>query len=126
MFDVPILVPTHTLDDLQLRAGMHPRRHEAVRRAHAAGAVLDPVEVTIDASGVRRLDDGNHRLAVARMDRWLNVRVVFRRGGSAKEWAFYAEARNRGILPDRFITNAEYLAANAALVELSRERGGVR
>ena len=126
MFDVPILIPTHTLDELELRAGMHPRRHEAVRRAHAAGAVLDPIEITIYPSGVRTIEDGNHRLAVARMDEWPAVRVVFRRGGSAKEWSFYAEARRRGILPDRFVTSAEYQAKNAELVALSRERGGVR
>lgn len=126
MFDVPITVPTSSLDDLQLRLGMHPRRYEAVRRAHAAGAILEPVEIAIDPSGVRKLEDGNHRLAVARMDGWPSIRAVFRRVGKMSEWAFYAEARRHGILPDRWITDAEYRAANPGLVALMRERGGVR
>jgi len=126
MTDVPMLMPTGTLDDLVLRSGLQPRRLDAVRRTHARGVELDPLEVTVYASGLRVLEDGNHRLAVARADGWPTIRVVLRDGSSRKEWRFYGEARRRGILPERFITEAEEAAANPALVRLMHERGGVR
>lgn len=125
-FGEPHKVSTTNLDDISIREGTHPRRLDRIREGHAAGKTLPPLEVDVYPEGKRTLNDGNHRLRVAREDGHTEVPVKLRRLGSENSWAFHNEARRRGILPDRPTTDAEYEAARPALLALMKERGGVR
>ncbi len=69
------VVPLSELESIKIRPGIHPGRLERIREAYQNGKTLPPIRIYRDSHGNMQLDDGNHRLQVARDRGEKNIRV---------------------------------------------------
>jgi len=81
-------VPLSALDDVPAKA-WDPGRSESIHRAIDEGKweELPPIKVVSGEGGMRELEDGNHRLAVARARGQTTIKVRFLDRASAEERA---------------------------------------